>query len=165
MPYALTPARVHDRAYQLCGHQPAWIRQPYRGGIYHCEHFRVCSYCGCVHPLDLLELLHAGEARLEPTAKPDKYLLLTPNPVAGKVVRMGSMPGPVFTPDGQPADLVSRLLLAAKPGLEPTITERLAEHYDRPCFEPAPAFIRQPFYSEHTTQLQWAEIEAAAQGE
>lgn len=160
---ALSPARVHERSRQLCGHHPCWIRRAYAGGIYSIEHYRTCSYCRCIHPTDLVELLYLGGSRLILVA-PGKAILETPNPIAGDLVTMGSMPGAVFAKDHEPADLMSRIYLAAKPGFEPTISERLAEHYERPCQEPAPALIAQPFYAEHTTPTQWAAIEAAAEG-
>jgi hypothetical protein len=160
---ALSPARIHELAYQHCGHHPCWIRLGYAGGIYSIEHYRICSYCRCIHPADLVSLLEAGNSRLI-RARPGKHILETPNPIAGELVRMGSLPGAVFPKDQEPADLISKLLLAAAPGISPTISERLAEHFDRPCLEPAPAMIEQPFYSEHTTESQWAAIEAAVEG-
>lgn len=146
----------------MCGHYPAWIRLEHRGGIYSRSHYRVCSYCTCIHPADLIELLEAGESRLI-RARPGKHLLLTPNPIAGDLVIMGSTPGAVFA-ERKGADLVSRLWREAREGVHPTISERLQEHFDRPCHEPAPSFIQQPFYAEHTTDSQWAAIEAAAEG-
>jgi hypothetical protein len=163
-----SPARVHERARALTGLSPCWIRQQYAGGLYAVSHFRICSYCRCIHPADLIELLEAGASRLEITAKAEKFLFVTPNPVAGDLVHMGSIPGRVFAKDREPADLVSALLLAADPQLTfaPTIGERLAGHFERPALEPAPAMIPWPFFIEHTTERQWPEIEAAAaQGE
>lgn len=169
MPYALgfqspAPARVHDRGFERTGHRPTWLRRPYVGGLYSTEHYRTCSWCGCIHPGDMIELLWMRRSKLERTAKEGKHLFLTPNPIAGELVRMGSMPGPVFA--FEPTCLSERLLAPARRDLEiaPDLVERLAGHFERPCLEPAPALIRQPFYSEHTTAPQWAMIEAAAEG-
>lgn len=169
MPYALgtltpAPARVHPDAFRLIGHRPAWLKREYQGGLVSTEHYRTCSYCGCIHPWDMMDLLSAGKSTLMPTTKSGKLLLITPNPIAGKLVHHGSQPGHVFDRNSEPANLVSKLLLAAKPGLNPTIAERLTEHFDRPLLASAPDFIGQPFFIEHTTEPQWAEIEAAAKG-
>jgi hypothetical protein len=158
-----SPARVHGRGAALCRFNPAWIRLTYRGGPWSKDHYRVCSWCGCIHPADLIALLNAGDSLLR-RARPRKHLLLTPNPIAGQLFQMGSIPGPVFPKHRRPADIPSKFLLAARPGVNPTAAERLAEHYDRPCFEPAPDLIIQPFYAEHTTEAQWLLIETAAEG-
>lgn len=158
----LAPARVHERARALTGHHPAWIRRPYHGGIYSLEHFRVCSWCGCINPSDMIELLRAGDSRLEATAKDGKFLLFTPNPIAGELVRMGSIPIAVFNWEHPPSNLIARLRAEASER-EASAAERLVGHIERPLYELAPLMIRQPFYDEHTTDRQWAEIWAAAQ--
>lgn len=160
---ALSPARVHERARAMTGHQPCWTRLQYLSGLYSKEHYRTCSWCGCIHPVDLVELLQMGSSSLK-RDRTAKLILVTPNPIAGVLVRFGSMPGAVFAKDYQPADLMSQLLLAARQGIKPTIGERLAQHYERPCMQPAPELIAQPFYAEHATQSQWAAIEAVAEG-
>jgi hypothetical protein len=163
VPPARSPARVHTRALMTSRLTAAWIRLTYRGGLYLRDHYRTCSWCGCIHPFDLIELLDAGKSRLR-HIRPGKIVLLTPNPIAGELVAMGSVPGPVFPKDRQPADLSSKFLLASIPGVNPTRTELLNEHYDRPCHVPAPDLIEQPLYAEHTTDSQWAAIEAVAEG-
>jgi hypothetical protein len=164
---SLSPSRVHDRARALSGHHPCWIRRPYAGGIYSIAHFRICSYCECAHPGDAIDLLLAGESRLEDSPKPSKHYLITPNPIAGDLVAMGSSPGAVFDRAHWPADLRHRLKDPARPGLafRPSIGERLAGHFERPALEQAPAWIQWPLYSEHISQSQWPEIWAAARGE
>jgi hypothetical protein len=160
---SLAPARVHERARHLVGHHPCWLRRAYQGGLYSIEHFRICSYCGCINPTDLIELLLAGETRIEETGKPGKVLVITPNPIAGALVRMGSAPGPVFNRAYQPTSLRNRLKDPVRDGIpvQPTIGERLSGHFERPALEQAPALIRWPLYSEHISQRQWPEIEAA----
>lgn len=156
-----SPARVHEQARALTGHHPCWLRRPYSGGIYCTEHFRVCSYCGSVHPSDMIELLEAGRSTFESTTKLGKYVFTTPNPVAGELVRMGSLPVAVFNWVIPPQSLRKRLNEEASER-DATTAERLIGHIERPILEEAPAMIRWPFYSEHTTDRQWPEIWAAA---
>jgi hypothetical protein len=160
---APSPARVHPRAFEFTGHRPCWHRAPYRGGKWSTEHFRTCSYCGCIHPSDMIELLDNG-SRFSLTNKRGKFLLFTPNPIAGQLVRMGSVPGAVFAKEHWPQVLMHHLLCDADAALSfvPTIGERLSGHFERPALESAPAEIVWPFYSEHTTERQWPEIWAAA---
>lgn len=161
----LSPSHVHDGVCQLIGHRAYWHRQPYHGGLYSTEHFRTCSFCGCIHPGDLAELLNSVGGRIEESDKPGKLFLFTPNPVAGALVRMGSIPGAVFQRHHEPQNLKHRLYGDADPTLpfEPSISERLTGHFDRPALEPAPAEIKCPFYSEHACEEQWAAlVEAAA---
>jgi hypothetical protein len=162
--FTLTPGRVHQNARALSGHHPCWIRQEYAGGIWRRDHYRICSYCGCIHPADMHELLLAGGSRLEAAAKPGKHIFFTPNPIAGELCQRGSIPGRIFPAGGSPQTLRDRLRKPARPDLEfePSLGERLAGHFERPCLEQAPAMISQPFFGEHTTAAQWAEIEAAA---
>lgn len=164
---ALAPARVHDRARQLCGHYPCWIRREYRGGLYSIAHFRICSYCGSAHPGDAINFLASGEGRIEESDRPGKHYLIIPNPIAGDFVPMGSIPGKVFDPAHPPADLRGRLRDPARADLRfiPSIAERLAGHFERRALEQAPASIRWPIYSEHISERQWPEIWAAAKGE
>jgi hypothetical protein len=156
------PRRVHDNAWRI-GHHPVWIRRPYNHEIYAISHFRICSWCGCIHPLDLIGLLAEGST-IESATKPGKYWLVTPNPVAGDLVRMGSVPGRVFDRRHEPRDLRHKLSAPKKRGLmfEPSASERLSGHFDRPALEVAPKVIRWPFYAVHTTEWQWSEIWAAA---
>jgi hypothetical protein len=161
----LSPARVHDRARQYTGHYPCWIRRPYQGGFFSIEHFRICSYCECIHPGDAIELLEAG-AWLEEGNRPRKYLLQTPNPIAGDLVRMGSIPGPIFSGSIEFFPPGRRLRAPARDGLlfEPSAAERMAGHFERPALEQAPALISWPLFSDHVSDRQWPEI-WAAQGE
>lgn len=159
-----SPARVHERARYMVGHHSRWIYRPYNGEIYSIAHFRICSWCVCIHPGDLIDLLNAGRSTFRETAKPGKFILTTPNPVAGKLVRMGSMPGPIFERGREPRDLSHKLTDPTKRGLafNPTKAERLVGHFERPALDTAPAMIAWPFYAEHTTDRQWPEIWAAA---
>lgn len=159
--FTRSPGRVHELARMRTGHHPAWIRRPYKGGVYSIEHFRICSYCGCIHPGDMIELLLAGGSGFESSFKPGKFLFTTPNPVAGELVRMGTLPVPVFNWVHQPGTLLIRLKEEASER-DATVAERLIGHIEKPVFEPAPDLIRWPFYAEHTTDHQWPEIWAAA---
>jgi hypothetical protein len=162
--FTTPPARVHKRARALVGHHPAWVCRSYSGEIYAISHFRICSWCGCIHPGDLIDLLRRGQSSLASAAKPGKFWLTTPNPVAGDLVRMGSMPGRIFERNHEPADIRHRLSDQPKRGLmfRPTVGERLSGHFERPALEIAPATIAWPFYAEHTTDRQWPEIWDAA---
>jgi hypothetical protein len=159
-----SPARVHGHAHGLVGHHPCWLRRPYWGGIYSTEHFRTCSYCACIHPGDMIEMLERGGSRFESAVKPGKFLFTTPNPVAGDLVRMGSAQGSVFARGHEPTDVRHKLRDPPKRGLAfvPTAQERLSGHFDRPALEVAPTMIVWPFYAEHTNDRQWPEIWAAA---
>lgn len=165
-PYATpSPARVHPNARALIGHHPHWQKRDYSGGLYSKAHFLTCSYCGSIHPRDLFNLLRVGGSRLEECSKAEKRILITPNPIAGESVRMGSTPAPAFDRDHWPRSLRDRLRDPAAHHCHPTIGERLACHIERPDFEPAPPFIAQSFFLEHASADQWAAIEAlAAQG-
>lgn len=160
-----SPARVHQRARALTGRYPRWIEPSYAGGLFQLT-FRICSICRCVHPTDLIELLCEGRSGLEPSpGRSDKFLFTTPNPIAGDLVRMGSVPGAVFDRSPAPKDLRHRLMDPSKPGLAfvPTMRERLAGHFERPALAEAPAMISWPFFIDHTTDRQWPEITAALQ--
>lgn len=159
-----SPARIHDRARALIGHHPAWLRRPFTGGLFSTEHFRICSYCRCIHPGDMIELLEQGGSTFASSDKPGRFLFTTPNPIAGDLVRMGSVQGPVFSRNDPPFTLRERLRWPVRAELEaaPEIAERLTGHFERPHHEPAPAMIRWFFYAEHTTDQQWPEIWAAA---
>jgi hypothetical protein len=159
-----SPARVHELARALVGLHPAWLYRRYDSGIYSISHFRICSWCGCIHPYDLIALLDEGRSTFESSTKPGKFLLRTPNPVAGDLVHMGSISGRVFERNHEPSQLRQRLTCPTKRGLvfKPTTAERLTGHFERHALEPAPAMIIWPFYAAHTNDRQWPEIWAAA---
>lgn len=156
------PSAVHGRARELTGHAPHWLRKAYRGGRERIDHYRTCSYCRCIHPRDMISLLRAGAAKLitPPGASGHKRILVLPNPVAGRLVWMGGDIGPVFK-RGEFHSLPDRLAAPADPEWDPSPQERLSGHFERPAKHRAPPFINQPFFLEHTTEAQWAEIEAA----
>lgn len=165
--FTTPPAKVHARSRELTGHHPHWTRHLYRGGIYSLEHFFVCSWCGCIRPDDAISLLRAGHSHLEESARPGRYELVTPNPIAGNLVHMGTLPGSIFSRDRQPINLDEKLRNPAKRGLmfTPTPQERLTGHFDRPALESAPTHIRWPLYRVHVSDRQWPEIWAAASRE
>lgn len=155
-----SPARVHERVGELTGHQPHWRRQRWRGEWYCRNHYRTCSFCGSIHPGDMIAMLRSGRSRLEECGKAAKRILITPNPIAGRMVRMGSISGRVF--DHWPVSLRERLSAdASQSELDPSIGERLSGHFERALLEPAPAEIEQPFFLNHTHDAQWFEIIAA----
>jgi hypothetical protein len=76
-------------ASELKWREPEPSRQPYGTS------FRTCSYCGSIHPEDLLHYLQAGNVRLGGSdwkyGWPHKfYVDGIPNPLAGKIVETGS---------------------------------------------------------------------------
>jgi hypothetical protein len=158
------PAKVHDRARALLGHYPCWIHRKVPVGGCSVAHFRTCSYCLCIHPGDMIDLLLAGSSALEETGKPGKLCFVTPNPIRGELVRIGSHSGPIFA--GEVVYFPPARRLAADPrrdlSFEPTTAERLAGHYEQPVYEVAPDLIRWAFYAEHTNERQMAEIAVAA---
>lgn len=163
---AFSPLHVHEHAMGIGTRvKPCWQRAHYKGGRWWTEHFRTCSYCGSIHPADLIEILETeDEAQLVSTSKEGKFLLITPNPIAGQLVEMGSFPGRVFAASNWPQDLKQRLYFDSRGDLpfEPTIGERLQGHFERALYEPAPAMIQWPFYLDHTSERHWPEIWAAA---
>lgn len=153
------PIDVHAGSLRYLGLEVEWRRHRYDGGPYSQMHYRVCSYCGSIHPGDMADLLREGRSRLEGTTKAYKRYFMTPNPIAGKTVRVGSRSGPVFTRDA-PRGLVARLLSDCVVELKPPVTllERFRMRYDRPTMGTAPAEIQQKFYMEHATPELWEEI-------
>lgn len=94
------------------------------GGPY-AETFRTCSYCGCIHPEDLLAALRAG-ARLERAGMkygwPHKlYVENMPNPKAGEQCRVGSRHNGAGEPE--------------------------------PIMGAAPTYVYAKFYTQHLTDL------------
>lgn len=97
--------------------------------------FRTCSYCGSIHPLDLLAFLDKGGVRLNPSDRkwgwPHKlYLDGIPNPMAGKVVRMGGR----------------------------SWTDEAGVRQEEPFMEPAPAFTHAKFYNVHLMDMPVADF-------
>lgn len=159
----LSPAHVHPRAEELCGHRPRWIRKVYRGGPFRHDHYRTCTYCRSIHPADLMPLLRSGRSRFNDLDGPRKRILITPNPIAGRECRMGYSYGPVFARENGPICLRERLECPPDGDWKPSIGERLAGHFERSARVLAPAMIEHPFFLEHTSEPQWDEILAAAQ--
>lgn len=56
--------------------------------------YRTCSYCGSIHPEDLIGFLEKGNARLDRADMkygwPHKFYCAVPNPIAGQTVKIGS---------------------------------------------------------------------------
>lgn len=90
----LAPAQVHAHDQQYPGMlTPQWEVRGRRGDDPYQHDYRQCSYCGSIHPEDMLALIRTG-SRLQGTDKGYKRYLLTPNPIAGQDCRIGSRHGP-----------------------------------------------------------------------
>lgn len=67
---------------------PLGRREPYQ------DDYRSCSYCGSIHPEDLIKLLKDGKATLGGAdwkyGWPHKFYVTAPNPLAGQEVKVGS---------------------------------------------------------------------------
>lgn len=126
---------------------PVW-REPQLQRAPYGESFRSCSYCGSIHPEDLIKLLEAGATMHGADWKygwPHKfYVENIPNPHGGKTVKMGSRIGPDVT--------------GTTPGSEWNSTcghadcqLRTREHgyWELPFMEPAPKMMRAKFYNAH----------------
>lgn len=108
------------------------------------EPFRSCSYCGSIHPEDLIKLLKAGATLHGADWKygwPHKfYVEGIPNPQAGKQVNVGGVVGPDIT--------------STTPGAVFRSTcghQGCKEHgyWQKPFIELAPLTTRAKFYNEH----------------
>lgn len=115
-------------------------REPY-------SHFyRCCSFCGSLHPHDLLEVIKKHEVTLESAdwkyGWPHKfYVNGIPNANAGRKVQCGSRSGPAFDDNGEPN----------LPDL--TIIEKMRGRYDRKIIDDAPATCHAKFYNLHFLDL------------
>lgn len=144
------PMQAHGPLSVQQDHRCSWRVQPYDGGPYR-HTFRTCSYCGGMHPEDLIRLIEQG-ADVSGTTKGHKfYVERVPNPIAGQRCRSGSRSGPVFD-RGHGQRLANRL---RDPSIMPrelgraTIMERLRGHYERPTYSPAPQHCFAKFYTYH----------------
>lgn len=148
-------------------HKCEWRVQAYDGGPY--KHtFRTCSYCGGMHPADLIDLLdHEEDVDVAPTTKGHKwYVKGVPNPIYGRSCRSGSRSGPVFE-RGRGQTLLQRL---RDPSIMPrelgraSILERLRGHYERPMYSAAPKHCFAKFYTYHIeSESQQAELNYSLQ--
>lgn len=124
--------------------QPTWEareREPYVTG------FRHCSYCGSLHPEDLITAIEAGAVLGGADWKygwPHKFYVTVPNKIAGKVVEMGGTSGPNINGDTPGAVWKSTCGHS-------DCTERSSGHgyWKLPSMEPAPATCHVKFYNEH----------------
>jgi hypothetical protein len=97
---ALSPVCVHEPRVQLIGHRAYWHREPYRGGLFRLSTFACAATAAA--SIRRHDRTAVKRRRLECTSKPGKFLLFTPNPIAGELVHMGSVPGPVFDKPARP---------------------------------------------------------------
>lgn len=157
-PFAVTtldPVEVHRGSPMYGDHQPTWEKRARRDDDPHDRSgYRCCSYCGSMHPEDLITALRDG-ARLQGTNKSYKRYVILPNPIAGQDVKMGSASGPTH----------ERRVIGEEPKLRTdmvfTPEELAAGRYDREIRGAAPTTIHQKFYMEHTTHEQWELVLAA----
>jgi len=90
----LDPAEVHKHDQKIPGMPaPDWQVRGRRDNEPYQHDYRQCSYCGSIHPEDMLALIKSG-SRLTGTTKAYKRYLITPNPIAGQDCSIGSRPGP-----------------------------------------------------------------------
>jgi|ERR1700687_324385 len=109
---------------------PTWET---REGEPYIDGFRHCSYCGSLHPEDLIAALKAGATMHGSDWKygwPHKFYVTVPNHIAGKVVEMGGESGPNITED--------------TPG-----AVKRDGYWHKPFMEPAPATCQSKFYNTH----------------
>lgn len=160
----LDPVEVHKGERMFGGHAPAWASRPYDGGPYDHSHYRQCTYCGSIHPEDMISLLRLGESQIVSTTKGYKRYLVTPNPIAGQEgVNCGSRSGPVYQHQLVGDDSERRLNEYAPKDL--TEEELALGHYKRVTLGKAPSTIQQKFYLNHTHTDQWQDIvDAAVEG-
>lgn len=128
---------------------PRWEtreREPYIDG------FRHCSYCGSLHPEDLITALKAGATMHGSDWKygwPHKFYVTVPNTIAGKVVGMGGSSGGSIGPD-TPGAVWESTCAHADCG------ERTRAHgyWTVPFMEPAPATCQSKFYNTHLDDVE-----------
>jgi len=141
-------------------HKCRWEVRPYDGGPYR-NTFRTCSYCGSMHPEDLISFVREGRARLEGTTKNYKFYVRVPNPIAGQTCRIGSSSGRVFPVRATPKGVIARLLaehdMPERLG-RPTMLERIRNHYSRPTMGDAPDMVHAKFYTWHLSEDQRLEL-------
>lgn len=147
-------------------HQCRWQVRPYDGGPY-MHTFRTCSYCGSIHPDELIEHVRLGTGQLHGTTQNNKVYLDIPNPVAGQRVRVGGECGPVFSPDA-PSGVIARLLaehsMPDRLG-RPTLRERIRGRYSRAIMGEAPTLVRAKLRTWHLSEDQRLELQALVRGE
>ncbi len=160
------PSVVHRHSPMLRGiPAPHWQRRGWDGGPYSQEHYRVCSYCGSMHPEDLRNLIAGGSTTIQGTTKAYKRYIMTPNPIAGREVRIGSRSGPIVHVGGEPQGAVARLLApidrersGVPEGHRIGLLQRLRGTWEHDMLGTAPRMIQQKFYMEHVTREEWDEI-------
>lgn len=122
--------------------EPQLQREPYG------EFFRSCSYCGSIHPEDLITLLAGGATMHGADWKygwPHKfYVTNIPNPHAGKTVEIGGKAGPDIT-EQSPGVVWKGTCGHAD------CKQRTREHgyWYLPHLSPAPASMTAKFYNTH----------------
>ena len=159
----LEPVEVHRGSPSYGLEDPKWEARPRtEDDPYDRSGYRQCSYCGSIHPEDMIRLLRDGGAKLEGSTKSYKRYLIVPNPIAGRDVKMGSSSGPVYAARFVGDDPKKPSQYAPS---DLTDEERKAGRYSRDIRGPAPNTIQQKFYMEHTTEAQWQEVVKAARGE
>lgn len=122
------------------------------------EPFRRCSYCGSMHPLDMLKFAYDSKL-MDMTGSdwkygwPHKFYLNVPNPDAGKMVNVGSYHGG--------ADSLHKTeteMMAAHPGLTNWRKSNHGWKADR--IAPDGPSVHAKFYSDHLSDLTPEEFSA-----
>lgn len=143
------PSQAHGTMAVQRLHKSHWKVRPYDGGPYH-HKLRQCSYCGGLHPDDLIAAVEAG-AKIEGTDKGYKLYARVPNLVAGKWVRTGSSSGPTFR--RAPTTLRERLV-GPTMVTDPTLQERISGRFDRSLYDLGSPEAHVKVYLWHFTDAQ-----------
>lgn len=99
--------------------------------------YRCCSYCGSMHPEDLIMAI-AEKVELGPTDKSYKVYVHLPNPNAGKRVVTGSESGPSYN------------IVTGLPNRKDlTLWELITNRYSRKVWGTAPKTLHAKFYFQH----------------
>lgn len=116
--------------------------------------FRTCSYCGSIHPEDLLEALRAGAKLSQADWKygwPHKfYVEGIPNPYAGQPQRVGSMGIAGSEPTAEERARMGEDAQVVQNGYWPTDG---TPRYDLVQFRPAGPTTHAKWYNEHLQEL------------
>jgi hypothetical protein len=106
------------------------------------EH-QACSYCGSMHPDELMALVEQG-ALITPTDESYKIYVEVPHLMAGRDIQVGTVTGPTHDYLGKP--MFENI----------TPEEKAAGYVHRQRIAKAPAFKTEKFYFQHLSDEQKA---------
>lgn len=147
------PITCHDGQPMYSGFTPHWRdAQPIRDDGNPGTPYRTCSYCGSIHPADLVKAIEAGATMHGADWKygwPHKfYMEKVPNPAVGHPVCY--MSGSSY-PSKEEAEQEGGKYLRA--GREVRVTEFAPGRWEFKLFEPANAFTHAKWYNVHLKDL------------